>query len=134
MCQARRATLSFSRTSFNNCAVAWHHPTRCEIRYFWATHGGVGGVPWRVRPGQPSTDYISEGMSELFLTGTVYNLLDIDWERPRDYRGSLEDLLSARQTIGNRTAVTYEEDRKGAHDVWQWIYPKLTAHGFLAKS
>jgi hypothetical protein len=58
---ARRDPLTMSRRSFSNCATHWHAPTKCSMRYFWGTHGALGGVPWRTPPAGRSTEPIDEG-------------------------------------------------------------------------
>lgn len=140
MVQARRATNSLSRVSFNNCATSWHSPTKCKIKHFWATHGGVGGVPWKPEPEQRPTDFIDEGFGEEALTNvvyspgaTVYSLVatwSTNWHQPRDYDGSLQTLLKKRERLGGRTQITFEQDRWGADAVWTWIKPWLLKLGF----
>jgi hypothetical protein len=61
---ARRNPLAGSRGTFGNCGTKWHAPTKCSMRYFWGTHGALGGVPWRAPRGAKSTDLIDEGMIE----------------------------------------------------------------------
>lgn len=137
MVQARRATESYSRLSFNNCAVIWHAPTQCDIRYFWATHGGVGGVPWPVEPGKSPKDFIDEGFGEHYLTNLVYAPLglglSLHWEQPRDYDGNLSTLIFGRMMHGGSTQVTFEQDRWGAENVWKWVLPWLRKLGFLTR-
>lgn len=61
---ARRHPTAASRTSFGNCGTRWHAPTRCAMRYFYGTHGSLGGVPWKTPAGKRSTDLINEGLVE----------------------------------------------------------------------
>lgn len=70
---AKRDQNSFSRFSFGNCANNWHHPTRCDVRHFWATHGGMGGTPWTPEPGVRRTEFVSEGFPEPTPTLVTYN-------------------------------------------------------------
>ena len=137
MVQALRATLTLSRISFNNCATSWHAPTTCERRRFWATHGGLGGCPWRVNPGELQTRFIDEDewSAERALNWIMYDVLQTRWQQPDDYTGTLKQLRSRQdEMIDKRTQVTYEQDRAGAREVWSWIYPRLVKFGFLAKS
>jgi hypothetical protein len=136
MVQALRATMSLSRVSFNNCAASWHAPTKCTRKHFWATHGGLGGCPWPVKPGVAPSMYIDEDESfkERALSFVVYDVMHLEWKRPDDYRGSLDQLRDARYFMGGTTQVTYEQDRAGAQQVWDWVYPKLIELGFLAKA
>jgi hypothetical protein len=87
--QARRNRESFSRNSFGNCANRWHHPTRCEIKEFWSTHGGVGGVPSKPKPGESRTQFINEGLPEARPTFVTFDQ-DLEgarqvwhWSQPR---------------------------------------------------
>lgn len=137
MFQALRATMTLSRISFNNCATAWHAPTKCKRRYFWATHGGLGGCPWKVNPGELPTQFIDEdeGNKERALSWVMYDVLHTKWEQPDDYKGTLQQLRDRQnEMIDKRTQVTYEEDRAGAQQVWEWVYTKLLSLGFLAKN
>ncbi|MEP7075658.1 MAG: hypothetical protein ABI878_07575 [Acidobacteriota bacterium] len=54
---------SSSRESFGNDAMRYYpKSTKYEGPYmFMCTHGGMGGCPWPVEPGQKSTDFINEG-------------------------------------------------------------------------
>lgn len=136
MVQARRATLTLSRISFNNCAVAWHHPTKCERQFFWATHGGLGGCPWTPKLGFGEQDYVDENeyFNETGLSSTVYDVMRLEWHRPDDYHGSLDQLRKRRHDLlGDRTQVTYSQDRAGAEKVWQWALPRLNRLGFVAQ-
>jgi pimeloyl-ACP methyl ester carboxylesterase len=135
MVQARRATMTLSRISFNNCATVWHPPTKCERQFFWATHGGLGGVPWNIKPGFGPRDYIDENKwnMETGLSSTVYDVLRFRWRKPDDYQGTLEELRTRRhELLGDRTQVTYEEDVAGAEKVWHWVQPRLQHLGFLS--
>lgn len=134
MVQALRATSTLSRISFNNCATIWHAPTKCEQRYFWATHGGLGGCPWAVQSGDKPTHFIDEDddYTESALSFAVYDVLRAKWQQPRDYSGTLQQLRTRRsEMIDHRTQVTYEQDRAGARQVWDWVYPRLLRLGFL---
>jgi hypothetical protein len=142
MVQARRATRSYSRVSFNNCAVTWHAPTKCDIAYFWATHGGVGGVPWKPEPAAWYTpwkddetvkDFVDEGIGEHILTNVTYTTLYVAWEQPRDYRGTLGELVYERLKVGGRTQITFEQDALGAEAVWKWTFPWLRKFGFYKR-
>jgi hypothetical protein len=61
---ARRDPTGASRISFGNCGTRWHAPTRCAMRYFYGTHGSIGGVPWKAPPEKRSSDLINEGIVE----------------------------------------------------------------------
>lgn len=140
MVQARRATNGLSRVSFNNCATIWHSPTKCDIRHFWATHGGIGGVPWQPEPDERGTDFVDEGIGEHSLTDVVYSgpaelysrvfTWSSNFHQPRDYEGSLGNLIRKRQRLGGRTQITFQQDRWGADAVWKWIKPWLLRLGF----
>lgn len=71
--QVRRDPASFSRFSFSNCADHWHHPTRCDRKHFFGTHGAMGGVPWHPAPGASRSGYISEGFPEPTPTLVTYD-------------------------------------------------------------
>lgn len=131
LCIARRKYDTFSRVSFNNCALDWEGPGVPLRRSFWATHGGLGGVPWhREGPARPQ-DYISEGLGELALMTAVYDVAAIKWvPEPGDVR-TQDAFLQERWRVGNHTLVTYEQDRIGARQVWQWAEPWLKERGML---
>jgi hypothetical protein len=134
MVKALRATMTLSRISFNNCATSWHAPTRCTQRYFWATHGGIGGCPWPVTPGELPSHFIDEDEDnkERLLSWVMYDVLQTEWKQPDDYRGTLQQLRDRHsEMIDKRTQVTYQQDRAGAEEVWTWVYPKLVSLGFL---
>ncbi len=137
MVKALRSTLTLSRISFNNCATSWHAPTRCEAKYFWATHGGLGGCPWAVVPGERPTQFIDEDDwgSERALSAVVYDVMGLEWKQPADYKGTLDQLRVRREDMADkRTQVTYVQDADGAKQVWGWVYPRLLKLGFLAKT
>lgn len=135
MVKAMRSTMTLSRISFNNCATSWHLPTKCVQRFFWATHGGLGGCPWVAEPGVPAGTLIHEGFyGEPALTAVMYDVLQTEWKRPDDYKGSLEQLRETRDHYLGATHVSYAQDRAGSQTVWEWVYPRLMEFGFLGKS
>lgn len=77
---ARRHENSYSRFTFSGCGNHWHHPTRCDVKPFWCTHGGVGGIPGTPDPGVRRTEFISEGFPEPWPTLVTYNQ-DVDGAR-----------------------------------------------------
>jgi hypothetical protein len=130
--QARRIQNTFSRVSFNNCANVWHAPTKCDIYHVWATHGGMGGVPWKPKFGETDADFVSEGNSELVLMHATYEFASIPWRPEPGERRSEFAFLADRYVEGNHTRVTYQQDAEGARRVWHWAAPKLRDTGFLA--
>lgn len=134
LCIARRMYDTFSRASFNNCANIWHKPpTNCLKKHFWATHGGLGGVPWKPEPGQSEYDYVSEGLSEIALMRAVYGVAGISWvPEPGDKRTQDEFLLQ-RELAGNQTRVTFHDDMEGAREVWHWCEPWLRENSLIAQ-
>ncbi|NOT48689.1 MAG: hypothetical protein HOP17_13185 [Acidobacteria bacterium] len=60
-----RSPLSGSRESFSNDGLRYRHPTIFPTAYsFMCTHGGMGGCPWTLGPGQRPTDLIDEGFPD----------------------------------------------------------------------
>jgi len=96
---AMRSPATLSRIEFGNCG------TECEstqTRYtsckFWATHGGVGGTPWPIPPGESMNSYV--------------------WE-PYGPEGGPKVL--------KMTLVTYAQDAGGSAMVWNWVWPQVMA-------
>jgi hypothetical protein len=76
---------------------------------------------------------------ETILSSATYDVplvnLITGWKQPEDYTGTLEALRTRRhELLGDRTQVTYEQDRMGAERVWEWVHPKLQRLGFLPKA
>ena len=98
--------------------------------WFWATHGGMGGVPWHARNGLKGA-YVNEGLDELALTHATYDLAGIRWVPRPGERRTQKQFLHDRYEWGVNTHVTYEQDMEGARDVWRWAEHGLHAMGFL---
>jgi hypothetical protein len=129
--QLRRMADTFSRVSFNNCGHIWRSPTHCEVVRVWATHGGMGGVPWHARHGERPNDFVSEGQSEINLIHATYDVARVRWiPEPDDHRTQIE-FLTERYAVGNHTHVTFHQDLIGAQLVWQHARPQLIKMGFL---
>ena len=127
--RAFRITATMSRVSFNNCGLYTRPQTIDHSHPFWATHGGMGGVPGE-RELDDHGEYVSEGVSELALMSATYDVAGIHWaQRPGDH-WTQDDLLRSRRAIGNRTQVTFEEDAVGARRVWLWAQDGLREMGF----
>lgn len=129
--QAWRMTNTYSRASFNNCAREWFPPTEGVRKYFWATHGGMGGVPWKAPPGVPENALVSEGSSELTLMDATYDYAGVRWRANDGDRRTQDEFLRDRRAVGDHSLVTYRQDADGARAVWQWAEPILRKEGFL---
>jgi hypothetical protein len=131
--QVRRMADTFSRVSFNNCGRIWQLPTHCSVDHVWATHGGLGGVPWHAKPGERSNDFVSEGESELHLMHATYDVAGIRWIPETDDHRTQSEFLGQRYAAGNYTHVTFHQDLEGAHRVWELAKPRLIDMGFLSE-
>jgi acetyl esterase/lipase len=90
-----------SRLYFGNCGTRIEPPGRLQTRTFFATHAGMGGVPW---------------------TG------DHPVERPLgapDALGRRRELAKAPAL----PLITEEQDRAGSAQVLQWIAGSIRRHG-----
>lgn len=105
-----------SRMTFSNDALAYSHPTvYLQPKHYLCTHGGMGGMPWRLEDGKGPNDYIDEGFMEAVGSAPPWQLLfgGIPW-----------------QTITYRTNVTYANDARISKTVWRDVQPFLRKHNF----
>ncbi len=110
VCHVIRDPRARSRATFGNDGLRYHPRSTNFPRatMFMCTHGGMGGVPWRVPDGAKETDFIDEGNAEAFAS-------PVRMEPVWTYR----------------TRITYAQDARVSEQVWRHVQPFLTTHGFL---
>lgn len=115
---ARRSPAGWSRRSFSNCgtepddSVATHYVEK----FFFGTHGAVGGVPWR-RP------EVTPEARRRFQQATPL-------ERARMLRADSPYIDEGVPEL-HPTRVTYDQDLQAAREVWGHVVPFLRENGFI---
>lgn len=99
----RRDPQARSRMSFGNCGTKFSPPTKYSQKFFWCTHGAMGGTPWTLPQGVSSNEVIQEGtLEDAYLR---------DWNA--------------------RTNVTYAVDAARSVEIWNYCQSFLSTHKFV---
>lgn len=97
----RRARRARSRESFGNDGTRWSSPTQYEERFFFGTHGAMGGTYWK-----------PEDTKDLNSNSKVW-----------------DELINEGFPDG-RTNVTFAQDRRCSEQIWGSVLPFLRDNGF----
>ena len=110
VCHVIRNPKARSRATFGNDGMRFNPRTTNfpQATMFMCTHGGMGGVPWKVPPGGNPNDFIDEGTLE-----------------------ALASPVRSEPVWTSTTQVTYAEDAAVSEMVWQHVQPFLLKHGFF---
>ncbi|MBA8879654.1 alpha/beta hydrolase fold domain-containing protein [Phyllobacterium myrsinacearum] len=126
---ARRDPRSNSRNSFGSYGTKAHRDTTVyRERFFYCTHGGMGGVPWL--HADPD-GYINEAENINLGKPIIQNpvLRSLALTNPATAGLVISDHL-ARQgnnayRAAGRTNVTLQQDKAGSAEVGQWMFAAL---------
>ncbi|MBX3281391.1 MAG: hypothetical protein KF756_02825 [Acidobacteria bacterium] len=109
----RRDPSARSRMSFGNDGTKYSAPTKYIEKFYFGTHGAMGGTYWKPTDGQGQADYIDEGTAEAVANTPVGN--------PFTY-GS--------RVSAYKTNVTFRQDKLCSTQIARENSAWLTSHGF----
>ena len=118
---ARRDPKAQSRESFSNCGTRAAPGVTYKEKYFFCTHGGVGGTPW-TKETAGSGEYIFEIPEEAkYSTPIAYGISPVI--------GSAARYIVK---VHGDTKVTVEQDGKGSDESWNWMQESLNSVNHIA--
>ncbi len=104
-----------SRTYFGNCGTTADHPAVILKRTFFATHAGMGGIPWTGDHPKKVVANQSFNMSE-YIQNNRFNMHD--------------RMLPPEATI-EVEMITESQDRGGSSEVEKWMWEGMIKYGML---
>lgn len=102
---ARRDPKAGSRESFGNCGTKWEATVAYTEKYFYCTHGGVGGTPWK----ENGKSGKIEEMSNAQKAGAII----------------ISPISTPIWNEHDFTNVTVEQDKAGSEASWKWMSQNL---------
>jgi len=114
----RRDPAARSRMSFGSDGAKHLAPTKYTEKFYFGTHGAMGGTYWKPEKGQGDADYVDEGTAEAIAntpSPSIFGALD-----PR-YAANVK---------AYKTNVTFRRDRQCSEQIARENNDWLSKHGF----
>jgi hypothetical protein len=109
----RRSPAAHSRLSFGNDGTKYSSPTKYEEKFYFGTHGAMGGTAWQPADGQSWGDYVDEGTGEAAANTPYFNAIQYTID-VKNYK----------------TNVTFNQDKAASSQIAKDIQPFSIKFGF----